>query len=142
MVKFFTENEEKQIIETIQKAETVTSGEIRIHLRHKCHGDPVKEARKIFARLGMHRTPFRNGVLLYIAPDNHRFAIFGDEGIDEVVPPHFWENVRDLIHNHFIREDFAEGVCRAVEQIGRQLADHFPPQDEKTNHLPDDISYD
>ena len=57
MVKFFTQHEEKQIIETIQEAETVTSGEIRIHLRHKCQGDPVTEARKIFARLGMHQVP-------------------------------------------------------------------------------------
>jgi len=142
MVKFFSPEEEKRIIQAIHEAETQTSGEIRVHLRRFCPGDPVVEARKIFVRLGMHKTKLRNGVLFFLAPDNHRFAIVGDEGIDAVVPPHFWENIRDLAHDHFVRGAFSEGVCRSVELIGRQLADHFPVRADTHDQLPNDISYD
>jgi len=84
--KFFTEEEQKKIVEEIRKAEEQTSGEIRVHLDRHSGGDVLKKAQKIFYQLGMAHTKERNGVLIYLATDHRKFAIVGDERIHRVVP--------------------------------------------------------
>ena len=55
------------VTRAIALAEASTSAEIRVHLDHRCPGDPVARAIAVFERLGMHRTDGRNGVLVYAA---------------------------------------------------------------------------
>lgn len=142
MIKFFTPEEEQRIIEAIQTAEAATTGEIRVHLEHNPGSEALSEAKRIFRKLGMHRTAARNGVLLLLAPEQRSFAIIGDEAIDRVVPANFWEAERDLIQNHFRRGEFCEGIVAAVAQVGEVLKMHFPNlADTNENELPDDISY-
>ena len=38
---FFTKDELDKIVESIEKAELETSGEIRFHMESKCKGDPL-----------------------------------------------------------------------------------------------------
>ena len=65
--KFFTEDEEAQIVGTIQKAELATSGEIRVHIEEHCKGVAFERGTEIFGSLGMHKTALRNGVLFYLS---------------------------------------------------------------------------
>ncbi len=141
MIKFFNEEEETLIIDSIRSAERNTSGEIRVHLEDKCKGDIMKKAIKTFKRLGMEKTKDRNGVLLFLAPERKEFVILGDEGINNIVGQHFWEEERDLMLSYFREEKFAEGIAAAIEQIGEKLRAHFPYQSDDQNELPDDISY-
>ncbi|MCO6492930.1 MAG: TPM domain-containing protein [Phaeodactylibacter sp.] len=141
MLKFFTPEQEEQIIAAIRSAERNTSGEIRVHLEDDPKEDIMKEAKKVFFRLGMHKTEARNGVLIILAPERKAFAILGDEGINKVVPENFWQEERDLMQEHFRRGAFAEGICLAIEQVGEKLKAFFPYQQDDTNELPDDISY-
>ncbi len=141
MLKFFQPEEEERIIEAIRAAERDTSGEIRVHLEDNPKEDIMEEARRVFFRLGMHKTQARNGVLILLAPERRAFAILGDEGINKVAPENFWQEERDLMQEHFRRGAFAEGICRAIEQVGQKLKDYFPYQQEDANELPDDISY-
>lgn len=55
----------------------------------KCNGDVVKEAGKVFAKLKMHETKLRNGILFYLAIESRVFSIYGDQGINEKVPSDF-----------------------------------------------------
>ena len=141
MIKFFNKEEEARIVAAIRQAESGTSGEIRVHLEKHHKGTALEEAARVFHQLGMGKTEARNGVLLFIAPEQKTFAILGDQGINAVVPPDFWKEERDLIQTHFRQGAFCEGICLAVGQVGEKLKIHFPIKSDDINELPDEISY-
>ncbi|MFN8346596.1 MAG: TPM domain-containing protein [Spirosomataceae bacterium] len=138
----FSETEQKSVIEAIRTAELATSGEIRVHIEQNCsENDVLERAKQVFAELGMHRTELKNGVLFYLAVKDRKFAVLGDQGIDERVPADFWNRIRDLMRGHFANREFAEGLRKGIEQAGQQLKTYFPYQDNDTNELSDDISF-
>lgn len=141
MIDFFSKDEEKRIVQTIREAEKLTSGEIRVHLDRNYEGSILGAAYRTFLALGMERTKERNGVLIFIVPDRHEFAIYGDRGINEKVPPNFWEEVRNVMQSNFRNAMFAEGICQGVKLAGEKLREHFPWTDGDKNELPDEISY-
>lgn len=138
---FFTESQKTAIQQAIAEAELNTSGEIRVHLDSKCAGDPKAEAVRVFEKLKMHETALRNAVLFYMAVDDHKFAILGDKGIDAVVPADFWDSERDLMLRHFKSGEFAEGLVAGILLAGEKLKAHFPYEDNDTNELSNDISF-
>ena len=101
---FFTDIQQKSIVLAIENAELNTSGEIRVHLESKCKGEPKTRAIEVFERLKMHETALRNGVLFYLATDDRKFAIIGDEGINNLVGDLFWDDIRNLMLLEFKKE--------------------------------------
>ena len=137
---FLTAEEEQQIIEAIIKAENHTSGEIRVHLEKAVDKDPIQRAEEVFFYLGMDGTQNQNGILFYVAVDDHRFAIIGDKGIDTVVPDDFWDSIRDEVINEFKSEKYASGLIKGILHAGEKLKEFFPVDDADLNELPDSIS--
>ena len=137
---FFNKEEKNKIILAIKDAEKETSGEIRLHLDLRCKGEALDQAVKMFEKLKMHETQLRNGTLIYLAVKDQKFAIFGDEGINEIVPDNFWEDVKEEMRTFFQKGQFAEGVCRGIFLVGEKLKEFFPYQEDDINELPDDIS--
>jgi len=138
--KFFTEAEQKVIVEAVKKAELNTSGEIRVHLAKHCSDDAYKKAIEVFARLNMHQTRLRNGVLFYLATEDRKFAVVGDEGIHSVVPDNFWDSIGKILSSHFKEGKFTEGLEKGILKTGEQLKAYFPYQQDDVNELPDEIS--
>ena len=138
---FFKEEEKAAIVEAIKKAELKTSGEIRVHIESKCKGSELARAAQVFKILGMHKTKQRNGVLIYLAFGDRKFAIIGDAGINKVVPKDFWEEIKETMLNRFARRKFGKGIVAAIEIAGEKLAEFFPYQSDDVNELPDDISF-
>lgn len=138
---FFTEAEKASIQQAIAEAERNTSGEIRVHIDSRCAGDPKEQAIKVFEKLEMFRTAQRNGVLFYLAVDDHKFAILGDEGIDAVVPDNFWDAIRDEMLRNFKAQQFAQGLSAGIRMAGEKLKSHFPWQEDDVNELSDEISF-
>lgn len=138
--KFISTEEEDKIIAAIQEAEKNTSGEIRVHIEDHWDGDMVKRAYQIFAKLNMHKTAQRNGVLIYLAAQNHSFYIMGDRGIHQKVPVGFWDDTIALMKTYFLKDEFAEGLVAGILKAGKQLKEHFPYQKDDINELPDEIS--
>lgn len=138
--KFFTEEEQKRIVEEIRRAEERTSGEIRVHLDRHSKGDVLKKAQKIFYQLGMAHTQHHNGVLIYLATDHRKFAVVGDEGIHRVVPENYWDTVKEEMQKYFRRGKFLEGLCLGIRQVGEKLQAHFPADKTAGNELSDEIS--
>lgn len=136
-----TEDEKKSIVAAIQEAERNTSGEIRVHLENHCKKDVLDRAAEVFATLKMHETELRNGVLFYLAMKDHRLAILGDRGINQKVPEHFWEDIRDLMVSRFKEGKYSEGLAEGIILAGKQLKSHFPYQQNDRNELSDDISF-
>ena len=77
-MKFFTSQQEEKIMYAISLAESRTSGEIRVCIEKNCPEDAMKEATKRFHELDMHKTNLKNGVLIYLATADRKFAIIGD----------------------------------------------------------------
>ncbi len=139
--KFLSKEEQQQIVQAIQEAEKETSGEIRLHIESKCKGDPLERAKEIFVKLKMHQTALRNGVIVYLAFQDRKFAIWGDKGINEKVPENFWQDVKDVMAEHFRKNQFAKGLIKGITMIGEKLKAFFPYQQDDVNELSDDISF-
>lgn len=137
----FTEEQQEQIILAIQAAEARTSGEIRLAVEPHCKGEPLDRAATYFHRLGMDQTAQHNGVLIYLAVEDHQFAIIGDQGINAKVPANFWEETTALMLQHFKRGDLIQGLIEGIHHAGEQLHHFFPRQDDDVNELPNDITF-
>lgn len=138
---FFTKEQNDDIILAIKNAELDTSGEIRVHIEEKCQGEVLDRAAIIFKKLNIHKTELRNGVLFYLAIRNRKFAILGDAGINKVVPENFWDEVRNVMLNHFRENRFTEGLVEGITLAGQQLKMHFPFKQDDVNELTDEISF-
>lgn len=136
-----SEYEEEQVMKAIVAAEQNTSGEIRVHIDKWCKSNPIFKTQNLFTHLKMSETKRRNGVLIYIAKSEHKFAIVGDEGIHSVVGDGFWEEAKAKMLVHFENKNLVAGICAGIEEVGARLKEHFPYQSEDENELPDTISY-
>lgn len=140
--QFLTTDEEQKIIEAIQEAEKQTSGEIRIHIEHNCKGEPLERAARIFHELGMSQTQQQNGVLIYIASEDHKAAVYAGKGIHKKVEEGFWNDVLDLLIQHFKKDAFEKGIEKAVYKVGDKLTELFPYHLKgDVNELSNEISY-
>ncbi|UJP65926.1 TPM domain-containing protein [Mongoliitalea daihaiensis] len=138
----FSEEDRGLIVNSIQAAELVTSGEIQVHIENHCADDVMDRAAEVFELLKMHQTRQRNAVLFYLAVEDHKFAVLGDCGINAVVPPDFWENIKELMITEFKEGNFTQGLIAGIDQCGLQLKAHFPfDKENDTNELSDDISF-
>ncbi|WP_069660235.1 TPM domain-containing protein [Arcticibacter eurypsychrophilus] len=138
----FTDIEQEDIRKAIEHAEKSTSGEIRICIEKKCPvPDAFERASIYFLKIGMDKTALRNGVLIYIATDDHKFAIIGDEGINARVPADFWDTTKETMLAHFKSENLSLGVIAGITAAGEQLKKLFPARNGDKNELSDDISY-
>lgn len=139
---FFTREQQEVVVRAIGEAEQSTSGEIRVHIETSCKSDVLDEAAWLFRKLDMHKTADRNGVLIYLALKEKKFAIIGDTGINAVVPPGFWDNIRDHMRQRFSENQFAEGLAEGIIMAGDQLKEHFPYSRNDINEIADTISFD
>ena len=131
--------EEHRVAAAIAAAELRTSGEIRVFVSSRTVESPVDAAGEQFVRLGMDRTAARNGVLIYVAPASHTFAVIGDKGVHERCGDTFWRDLADSMAMHFKAGDFTSGLVVGIERAGELLALHFPRQPDDRNELPDSI---
>jgi uncharacterized membrane protein len=138
--EFLTQKEEQEIISAIKIAEKNTSGEIRVHIEPTSEKDHYKRALEVFQLLKMNNTKDANAVLIYVAVNDKKFVIYGDKGIDEVVPKDFWNTTKDVIQEHFKLGDFKQGIVDGILKAGEELKSHFPWQTDDENELSNDIS--
>ena len=139
--KFFTEVQKSVIQKAIADAELNTSGEIRVHIDDKCKEDVLDKAANVFHSLKMDATDLHNGVLFYLAVEDHKFAILGDKGIDEKVPADFWDHIKLEMLEHFKKHEFTEGLTKGINMAGGKLKTHFPLLHNDTNELSNDVSF-
>lgn len=139
--QFLTKKQEQHIIEAISEAEENTTGEIRVHIEHHSEQDPLDRAAYIFHELGMDETRRQNGVLIYIATEDHKAAVYAGKGIHGKVPKHYWNDVLAIIIDHFKKDEYEEGLIDAVTEVGKKLKELYPSGGNDPNELPDEISF-
>ena len=140
-ITILNREEDRRIVEAIKQAELDTSGEIKVHIENHCRGNMEERSLVVFNHLKMNETQQRNGVLIYLAVKDQKFAILGDEGINKVVEADFWNDIRDLMAAAFKEGRFAAGLEQGIMRCGEKLKAYFPYQSDDVNEIPDEISY-
>jgi uncharacterized membrane protein len=141
-LKFKEHLQEDKIVAAICDAELKTSAEIRVFISHKQIEEPVAAAQAVFVTLGMNKTAAHNGVLIFVAPRTHKFAIIGDEGVHAKCGDGFWQELAASTAGYFRKGEFTEGIIHGVTRAGELLIKHFPRQPDDRNELPDEIAHD
>lgn len=139
--RVFSKEQEQILLEAIRKAELQTSGEIRVHIDSASIDEPLVRAKQMFAKLKMHQTELRNGILFYINFKERKFAVWGDEGIHQKVPDNFWDEISATAIEHFKKDEIIIGLVKCITMCGDQLKQYFPISDNDKNELKNDISY-
>ena len=137
---FLTASEEQQIVEAIRSAEKNISGEIRVHIEKSTSIAAFDRALEVFHLLKMDNTKLQNGVLIYVAVDDHSFVICGDKGINNVDPNDFWDCTRDAMQTQFQKGDFKQGLIDGITRAGEKLEQYFPWEEGDTDELSNEIS--
>lgn len=140
-ITILNREEDHRVVEAIKQAELNTSGEIKVHIENRCIGNVEKRSLVVFNKLKLNETQLRNGVLIYLAVKDHKFAILGDEGINNVVEEGFWNDIRDLMASAFKEGRFADGLEQGIQRCGEKLKAYFPYQSDDINEITDEISY-
>lgn len=141
-MEIFSSEEQERIVQAITVAESKTSGEIRLVVDRKIVSDSILDgAVDYFRKLEMHKTALKNGVLIYLATEDHQFAIIGDEGINMRVGTDFWDETKEQMVEFFRRGDFVQGLITGIYHAGEQLQIFFPRRSDDINELPDEIHF-
>ncbi|OSY86916.1 hypothetical protein WH52_14120 [Tenacibaculum holothuriorum] len=137
---FLSVEEEQEIVLAIRQAERNTSGEIRVHIENSSKISHYNRALEVFRMLKMFNTKEQNAVLIYVAVDDKKFVVYGDKGIDEVVPENFWESTKNAMQEQFVLGNFKQGIINGVLKAGEELKVHFPWQIDDEDELSNEIS--
>ena len=146
--RFLSEADFDAVTRAITTAEARTSAEIRVHLEPRVplwrpfwrRPDVLSRAQHVFRQLGMHKTAERHGVLVYVAVEERRLAVVGDEGIHGRVGDRHWNRVRDLMVEKLRENDPRQALERAIGELGQALAEHYPRRPDDRNELSDEVS--
>lgn len=137
---YFSGERRLRIRNAVCEAEKLTSGELRVYIENHCRQDVLQRALMVFRELQMEKTDLRNGVLIYLAIKDHKFAIIGDEGIHTIVGPDFWDHIKTEMQRYFREGHFIEGLEYGIMEAGKALQTFFPNKEGDSNELSDDIT--
>ncbi len=139
--KLLNSLDKQMLVQAIQAAEKTTSGEIRVHVESRTKkGDALTRATEIFFKNKMNATKERNGVLVYVAVEDRKLAIYADQGIYDKVGVEFWYSQVQEMTSHFKEENYVTGMSVVIAEIGKALTHHFPyDRVTDTNELSDEI---
>ena len=88
----------------------------------------------------MNETKDRNGVLVYVAIEDKKLAIYGDQAIYEKLGIEFWYSQVQEMTEHFKKTNYVNGMAQVIESLGLALTTHFPyDRANDTNELSDEI---
>ena len=90
----------------------------------------------------MDETKLQNGVLIYVATEDHKAAVYAGKGIHREVEEGFWDDVLQILISHFKQEEFEQGIEEAVHKVGNKLEELFPyHQKGDLDELSNEISF-
>lgn len=127
--------------QAIERAETVTSCELRVHVENR--PEPLVRARldELFDKLGMRRTRLRNGVLLCVGTGAREVHLMADAGILEVADARALQGIARRTADAIDAQGLVPGLSSAVVTAAEQLAGWFPIQRDDVDELPNSISF-
>lgn len=140
-----TSDELKKITDTISVIEHKTTGELKVSIRKKLGFFSRKKsihelAIEEFHRLKLNETREKTGLLFYILLERNQFYLVADKGLNEKLPPDFWNLQIPKISHHFANNEFVSGIINVLLEIGSILETHFPSdQQDNPNEISDNV---
>jgi putative membrane protein len=96
-----------------------------------------------FVEHGVNRTREQNGVLLFASLYERKVVVLGDRAVHEKLGDQHWKRAVDTLVTGIKSGDPAEGFCKAIADIGEEMAKAFPrgsaPQ---SNEISDELRVD
>jgi putative membrane protein len=89
-----------------------------------------------FLEQGLHHTRDETGILILISLFEKRVHVLADRGINEVVPPHTWEEVVRIVTDGIHEGRTCEALVKAIQHCGDLLEESFPVKKDDTDELP------
>lgn len=88
-----------------------------------------------FLEHNVHATRDASGVLVFVSLLERRVEVLADQGIHARVGVDGWKAHVDEVVQGIRSGDLAAGLRTAIEHIGRELAEAFPPRQDDSNEL-------
>lgn len=98
-----------------------------------------RRAREQFLAQNLHTTAGRTGVLIFVSLAERHAEIVADAGIEARVPKGTWQAIVHRLTSAFAAGQPVDGFVAAIDDVGRHLAEHFPPGSYDANELPDHL---
>lgn len=98
-----------------------------------------RRATEQFLVQNLHTTNGRTGVLIFVSIAERHAEILADNGIDALVPAGTWQTIVNTLTHEISAGRPADGFIKAIDDVGRHLAAHFPPGRVDPNELPDHL---
>ncbi len=119
--------DQKRLIGALKEAEGKTTGRIYVYVSHRPIADALAAAWKRFAKLDLSRLhEHRNGVLIYLAPKTHKFAIVGDTAIHDRCGDAFWAQLAERLSADLKLGDPTTALLNAIGALKATFEEHFP----------------
>lgn len=92
-----------------------------------------------FLSQNLHTTTGRTGVLIFVSVAERYAEILADTNINAKVPAGTWQSIVDQLTAQIAEGRAADGFVAAIEEAGRLLAAHFPPDSHNPDELPNHL---
>lgn len=113
---------------------------LRVLLSEKVRAEAVDRAAKLaFLEEGLIRTRDRTGILIFVSLLEHRVQVLADIGIDEHVEEGTWNGVVRTVLDGIRQRQAEVGLVNAIGMCGDLLAAQFPPREDDTDELPNQL---
>jgi uncharacterized membrane protein len=114
---FLKDLNHEQVIKAIKHAEQKIAGPVRLYVSHRAVDDPMAAAQRAFTRLGIHKSVDQNGILLFVAPEAQKFAVFGNKTIHDCCGDELWRQITSIMSEHFKAGNFTNGIVEALAAL-------------------------
>jgi uncharacterized membrane protein len=149
---FLSADETAKINEAVAEAEKQTTGEIKLLVVSKSTWMSLsnlklriaaarKRAKREFIGLGLDHTIKGTGILIMISLKERVVVVESGRALEGKLPQDTWERVRDLVINGISSGQRKEGICAAVSEAGKILAEHFPTTPDDTDEISNEIVF-
>ncbi len=135
MPKKLSRADRRWIVQAIGLAERGHRGEIQVYLEARYPGvGPVARAAQLFQALGLGETQGGTGVLLYVATEDHRTAVWAGPGIFGAREPGFWRDVCRAVADGYRADQPVAGLVTALDKLRTLLVIAAPGPDVANEH--------
>lgn len=95
-----------------------------------------ERAVRLFGTMGVWDTEQNSGVLIYVLLADRQVEIVADRGIHQRVGEAGWVEICEAMRQAFRQGQYETGAVAGVRAVSALLAEHFPPDRENPNELP------
>ena len=121
-------------MDRVAQLEGHTNCEVVFHFRKDFNGEPLEEAKRLFAKFGLHKTEDHNGILIVIAVRTRQFAVWADQGVVRRAHDKLWDEVCHDLSHHFKADQRLNGMIAALDRMEKILAVEQPSKLGKSKH--------